>query len=159
MKASLPSEPTPDEAWMNEQLEAAMAAIPPDRLAAHLVQAGKFIAAILDDDYAEASNVADDLESSIFTGPNMWADFLRLEALFTRYLEKTEKEDLVRLKLKLRVSRRTHSHEALQNVVKRAVDKLPKPERKEIERKIRTEMTSKDPEEKVRDDRDDKDLI
>ena len=85
-----------------------------------LTQASCYISALLSDD-ARLTEVTPELEDRIFkaSDENWMRGVLKLEALFARRVALLDPEDLVRLELRLRVSPFSHSHRALDNVLRR----------------------------------------
>ena len=91
----------------------------PVLLIGDLTQASCYISAFLSDD-ARLTDVTSKLEDRIFkaSDENWMRGVLKLEALFACRVALLDPEDLVRLELRLRVSPFSHSHRALDNVLR-----------------------------------------
>jgi hypothetical protein len=92
----------------------------PVLLIGDLTQASCYISAFLSDD-ARLTDVTSKLEDRIFkaSDENWMRGVLKLEALFACGVALLDPEDLVRLELRLRVGPSSHSHGALDNVLRR----------------------------------------
>ena len=91
-----------------------------DKSIGDLTQASCYISAFLSDD-ARLTDVTSKLEDRIFkaSDENWMRGVLKLEALFACGVALLDPEDLVRLELRLRVGPSSHSHGALDNVLRR----------------------------------------
>jgi hypothetical protein len=92
----------------------------PVLLIGDLTQASCYISALLSDD-ARLTDVTSELEDRIFkaSDENWMRGDLKLEALFACGVALLDPEDLERLELRLRVGPFSHSHAALDNVLRR----------------------------------------
>jgi hypothetical protein len=92
----------------------------PVLLIGDLTQASCYISALLSDD-ARLTDVTSELEDRIFkaSDENWMRGVLKLEALFACGVALLDPEDLERLELRLRVGPFSHSHAALDNVLRR----------------------------------------